>query len=89
LNLCAALLRIDIDVPGLDEICIHYNREPNLEVRKAYLDLITARAHTLPNSVNDTVRMICAEMRAMDKEMRIYGCQMLAQLEGIPERTVI
>lgn len=39
--------------------------------------------------VNEAVTALCTQIRAMDKPMRIYCAELLQQLKGIPESSII
>ena len=43
----------------------------------------------LQELVNDAVRQLCSQIRAMDKEMRIFSAELLQELSPIPESTVV
>ena len=39
--------------------------------------------------VNDAVTALCTQIRAMDKEMRIFCADLLQELDGIPESSIV
>lgn len=47
------------------------------------------KQYDLNEVVNEAVRSFCTQIRAMDKEMRIFCAELLTKLQGIPESTVV
>lgn len=39
--------------------------------------------------VNDAVTALCTQIRAMDKDMRIYCADLMQDLQGIPEASIV
>jgi hypothetical protein len=39
--------------------------------------------------VNDAVTALCIQIRAMDKDMRIFCAELLQELHGIPESSIV
>lgn len=42
----------------------------------------------IPELVNDAVKLLCSQIRAMDKDMRIFSADLLQTLPLLPESTV-
>ena len=74
--------------------------EKNFQVKKLVLQLMVQRCIHLSqdasqqaasnDAANDLVRVICAEIRAMHKDMRIFCAGLLTQIDQcVPTNTVI
>ena len=75
-------------------------QEKNFQVKKLILELMVQRCVHLAadpsqlaasnEAANDLVRVICSEIRAMHKEMRIFCAGLLTQIDQcVPTPTVI
>lgn len=72
-------------------------KEENLIVRREIFRLIADRcnllnARNLPvitEIVNQAVNSMCIQIRAMDKDMRIFCADLMCTLDFIPESTVV
>ncbi|TNV86907.1 hypothetical protein FGO68_gene4412 [Halteria grandinella] len=85
-----------------DKICEAPSKESNHEVRKEIFKLICEKSNMLYHQaqiskerfdindvVNEAVTALCTQIRAMDKIMRIYCAELLQELQGIPESSII
>ena len=85
-----------------DSICTQEQvmQEKNFDVKKLILELMVQRCIYLAadpsqlaasnEAANDLVRVICSEIRAMHKEMRIFCAGLLTQIDQcVPTATVI
>jgi hypothetical protein len=61
--------------------------------RCIYLASLSADVQTMitkEEAANDLVRVLCVEIRAMDKDMRIFCADLLTQIdECVPTQTVV
>jgi hypothetical protein len=73
----------------LDEICRGVFKEENMEVRKEIFRMIVDKCNREPGTINDAVKLLCTQIRAMVKDMRIFSAGLLQELILIPEPTVI